>query len=180
MICFASIMCVLNDWRLAPLKQNQKIGHERQPAFSSFKYQCKIWQLGYQNVQATFFKANRPPKNRLAQAPKQLFPACLKQWHARNTNPTNQTIADGALGVQILGAKSKQPKCRDHLFCVSSRYVMLFWLKTESKQTSQLLLANLSFVKHVCLTKQFVWQNGLFISGEIEIYMISINNINGR
>jgi len=42
MICFTSIMCVLNAWRLAPLKQNKKIGNERQPAFSSEKPQNKI------------------------------------------------------------------------------------------------------------------------------------------
>ena len=34
MIYFSSIMCVLNAWRLAPLKQNQTIGNERQLAFS--------------------------------------------------------------------------------------------------------------------------------------------------
>ena len=70
-----------------------------------------------------------------------------------------------------LGAKSKKSKGRDHLFCVFSRSV-LFCL-------AKILVANKIFVKHVCLTKRFVRQNGLFNSGEIETYMIPINNING-
>ena len=101
MIYFSSIMCVLNAWRLAPLKQNQTIGNERQLAFScilNIKTKSGNWAI----------KMSRQPL--LAQAPKHLFPACLKQWHVHNTNPTNQTIADGALDVQILGAWALRAK----------------------------------------------------------------------
>ena len=77
----------------------------------------------------------------------------------------------GLLMSRSWALRAKKSKGRDHFFCIFSRSVF-FWLKTENKQTSQLLLANLSFVKHVCLTKRFVRQNGLFNSGESEIYMI--------
>ena len=163
--------------RLAPgsTEAKQKMGNERQLAFSctlNIKTKSGNWAINMSRQ--PFQNQSTQKKIGLHKHRNNYF---LLTWsndmRAQHKPDKSNHSRWGSWCPDLgrLGAKSKKSKGRDHLFCVFSRSV-LFCL-------AKILVANKSFVKHVCLTKRFVRQNGLFNSGEIETYMIPINNING-
>ena len=165
--------------RVAPgsTEAKQKNRKRKTTCLQFLKSQNKIWQLGYQNVQATFFKGNRPKKIGPHKHRKNLI-SCL---------PETMTCAQHKLDksnhsrwgswYQIQGSKSKKQKAGTINFVFFGHVLCFVWQKTESNQKSQLLVANLRFVKHVCPTKRIGLQNGFFYSEEVSVQMTSIINI---